>query len=146
MLYGILRPMRIENSIEIDAPIARVWDVTLDVESWPDHTSTITSVERLDTGPIAVGSCARVKQPAQRSKVWTVTSLEPDKQFAWATKVMGTTMTGSHVLSSTATGTTNTLTIEIEGALAPIVGALIRLPIRKAIATENEGIKTAAEA
>jgi len=36
----------------------------------------MTSVERLDDGPITLGSRARVKQPGQRPAVWTVTELE----------------------------------------------------------------------
>ena len=137
--------MRIEHSIEIAAPVERVWDLTMDVESWPEHTSTITSVERLEDAPLAIGSTARIKQPAQPTRTWTVTALEPKKRFAWATKTMGTTMTGSHYLAPTEHGTRNTLTVDIEGPLAPVVGLLIRRPIRKAITTENEGFKAAAE-
>ena len=45
--------MRIEHTIEIDAPVKRVWELTLDVESWPQLSPTFTSVERLDAGSIA---------------------------------------------------------------------------------------------
>ncbi len=138
--------MRIENSIEIAAPVARVWRLTVEVESLPELTPTITSVERLDDGPLRVGSTARVKQPAQGPKTWTVTSLEPSTYFAWAAKALGTTMTGGHLLTPTETGTRNTLSIEIEGRLAPVVGALLRRPLAKALETENEGFKSAAEA
>ena len=105
----------------------------------------MTSVERLDDGPLAVGSQARIKQPAQGAKTWTVTALEPRKHFAWTTRAIGTRMTGGHHLEESANGTTNTLTIDIEGALAPLVGLLLRLPIKSAIKKENEGFKTAAE-
>ncbi len=139
--------MRIEHTIEIDAPIERVWETTLDVESWPKHTPTIESVERLDDGPIAVGSRARIKQPGQGAKVWTVSSLDHEKRFAWATKAFGTTMTGDHVLESKDGATTrNTLAIEMQGGLAPVVSALLRRPILGAITKENQGIKSAAEA
>lgn len=137
--------MRIENSIDIAAPIDRVWDLTLDVESWPDHSPTFTSIERLDDRPIAVGSKARIKQPAQRAKVWTVTELEDQKRFAWATRSMGTVMTGSHHLAEREDGTMHTLAVDIEGPLAPVIGLLIRRPIRNAIAKENQGFKAAAE-
>jgi uncharacterized membrane protein len=137
--------MRIEDSIDITAPVARVWELTLDVESWPQHTPTMTSIERLDTGPLGVGSQARVKQPGQRAKVWTVTALEPERKFAWSTKSMRMTMTGTHALGARETGTTNKLTVEIEGPLSSLIGALLRRPIAKAIAQENRGFKTAAE-
>ena len=60
--------MRIEDSIDIAAPVERVWELTMDVESWPQLTPTITSVKRLDHGPLAVGSAARIKQPAQAER------------------------------------------------------------------------------
>ena len=137
--------MRLQHTIDISAPIDRVWDLTLDIEALPSVTSTMTSVERLDDGPLAVGSKARIKQPAQGEKIWTVTALEPRKHFAWTTRAMGTRMTGGHHLKESATGTTNTLTIDIEGTFAPVVGLLLRIPIRNAIKTENRGFKTAAE-
>ena len=138
--------MRVEHSIEIDAPAQRVWNITLDVESWPHHTPTIESIERLDAGPLTIGSRARVKQPGQGAKVWTVSQLDPEKRFAWWTKTLGTTMTGIHLVDGSDAGTTSTLAIEIDGPLAPIVGAVVRRPVLAAITRENQGIKQAAEA
>jgi len=137
--------MRIEHVIEIAAPVARVWELTLDVEAWPELTPTITSIEWLSEPPVGVGSKARVKQPGQRAKIWTVTSFEPERLFAWSTRFMGGTMTGSHHVAASETGTINTLTIDIEGWFARLIGALIRRPILKAITAENEGFKSAAE-
>lgn len=137
--------MRIHNTISIEAPVERVWELTLDVESWPRHTPTMTTIERLDSSPLAVGSKVRIKQPAQRPRVWTVTALEPQTRFAWTARAMGTTMTGSHLLAPSPSGTTQTLAIDIEGPLSRLVGALVRRPVAKAIATENRGFKEAAE-
>lgn len=139
--------MRIQHTETINASIERVWAHTLDVESWPQLSpTTITSVQCVQEGPLRPGSTVRVKQPGQRSKIWTVSAVEAPTRFAWSARVFGTEMTASHVLESGATGTSNTLIIDIEGALAPIVGRLIRRPISKAIALENHGFTTAAEA
>ncbi len=137
--------MKYEHTIEIAAPVERVWELTEDIEAWPEHTPTMDSVERLDEGPLAVGTRARIKQPAQGAKVWTVTEFEPRKHFAWSTRAMGTQMTGGHHLEERDGGTRQTLTIDIEGKLAPLVGLLLRMPIRKAIRQENEGFKAWAE-
>jgi uncharacterized membrane protein len=137
--------MEIQNTIAIEAPVDRVWELTLDVESWPSHTPTMTAIEPLGSSPLAVGSKVRIKQPAQRAKVWTVTALEPERLFAWTTRSMGTTMTGAHALAPSSTGTTQTLSVDIEGRLSRVVGALLRRPIAKAIAAENLGFKEAAE-
>lgn len=138
--------MKIEHTIDIDAPLSRAWELTVDVESWPEHTPTMTDVERLESGPIGIGSTALVRQPGQRARVWTVTRFEPERCFAWSTRAMGTTMTGRHQMAASDTGTTQTLIVEIEGRMSSIVGVLVRGPIAKAIAQENRGFKTAAEA
>jgi hypothetical protein len=104
------------------------------------------SVERLDSGPISVGSRARIKQPGQRPKIWTVSQIDPEKTFAWGTRTLGMSMTGAHHISASADGTTQTLTVDIGGPLAPILGPLLRRPILSAISQENEGFKAAAEA
>jgi uncharacterized membrane protein len=137
--------MRIENSIEIEAPPARVWELTVDVESWPELTSTISRIERLDTALLDVESKARVEQPGQMARIWTVTALEPGRRFAWSTQAFGATITATHLLRPSEAGTTNTLVVEVEGRLSALIGALVRRPIAKAIETENRGFKAAAE-
>ena len=138
--------MKIENSIDIEAPVERVWQITLDVEDWPNHTPTMTNIELINPGrSLEVGSEVRIKQPGQRAKNWTVTALEPERRFAWSARLMGATMTANHYLEASAAGTTNKLTVDIEGRMAPLVGALIGRPVLKAITTENQGIKAAAE-
>lgn len=138
--------MRIEHTIDIEAPVDRVWELTLDVESWPEHTPTMTFVERLDSAALAVGSRVRIKQPAQRTRVWTVTAFETRRLFAWSTRAMGTSMTAGHRLVPNAAGTTHVLTVDIDGPLSRLVGPLMRRPIAGAIARENRGFKAAAEA
>ena len=139
--------MRIQHNETISAPIERVWALTLDVESWPQLSpTTITSMECLQEGPLRPGSTVRCKQPGQRSKIWTVSVVDAPNCFAWSARVFGTTMTATHILGPTAAGTSNTLAIDIEAALAPVVGRLVRRSISKVIALENHGFKTAAEA
>lgn len=130
----------------IAAPVEAVWALTEDVERWPDITPTMTAVERLDDGPLAVGSRARISQPRQRARVWTVTRFEPGRVFAWTTTAMGTHMEGSHQLEATEAGCVNRLVLELSGPTAGVVGRLLRRPLLEAITTENEGFKRAAEA
>lgn len=137
--------MRIDHSIDIAAPIDRVWALTVDIESLPELTPTLTSVERLDEGPLRVASTARVRQPAQPPRVWTVTDVEPTERFAWTTGARGLRMTAIHELTPSAGGTRNTLSVVIEGRLGRLVGRLLRGRIARALATENEGFKRHAE-
>jgi uncharacterized membrane protein len=137
--------MKVENTIRIDATESRVWALTLDLEAWPRYSPTMTEVTRLDDGPVGVGSRARVKQPAQSAKIWTVTELEPEKTFTWTTRAMGMTMVATHEVEATAGGTLNHLRVEATGGLSSILGPLLKAPIAKAIAQENQGFKRAAE-
>ena len=137
--------MRIEHVEDIEAPLDEVWDLTMRVESWPSLTPTMTRVQRLDAAPLRVGADVKIKQPGQPERVWTVRELEPKRRFAWSTRAMGMTMTGVHQLDHSTSGTRNTLAIDLDGRLAPVLGRLLKRPLRRALATENDGFKTAAE-
>jgi hypothetical protein len=97
-------------------------------------------------GPLRVGSRARVKQPAQRAAVWTVTRLEPNELFEWEARVLGVHMVGRHRITPDGDRCRNTLQIDLSGRGSGVLGKLAGGRIRKAIATENEGFKRAAEA
>lgn len=139
--------MRIEHELVIKAPIERVWELTIGIESWPGITpTTITSVQRLDDGPLQTGSRTRLKQPGQRATIWTVTVVEPPHTFAWQARTLGVTMTATHTLTSSGPGTTtNRLAIDIDGPLALVLGGMFRRKIRQVLATENESFKATAE-
>lgn len=136
----------ITHTLDIAAPVEKVWALTVDIESWPDISPTMTSVERLDDGPLKVGSRARVKQPAQRPTTWTMTRLEAPTLFEWTAKVMGVTTTASHVLEAIDGGCRNTLSVELSGRGARLLAAVAGRQIHRAIAQENEGFRAAATA
>jgi uncharacterized protein YndB with AHSA1/START domain len=85
-----------ETSVRIDAPPEKVWRVLTDVERWPEWTPSMTRVERLQTGPLQVGSTARIKQPKFPPTVWRVTELEPGRSFSWAAGGPGVATVGGH--------------------------------------------------
>ena len=136
--------MRFENTVVIDAPVDTVWDMTIDVARWPSITPTMTRVQRLDSGPMRVGSQARIKQPGQAEAVWTVTRLTDGREFTWQTRRLGLTMTGSHHLEPAGTGTRNTLTLDVSGRGSAVFGRLFGRLMRNAIATENASFRAAA--
>jgi hypothetical protein len=137
--------MHIEHMIEIDADVPTVWRLNTNVVAWPSLTPTVTSVERLDEGALRVGSRARVKQPAQRAAVWTVTMFEPEVAFAWGTTSMGMRMVGTHRVEATGNGCRTTLSIDLAGPVARLLGPLLRKRILATIATENAGFRREAE-
>jgi uncharacterized protein YndB with AHSA1/START domain len=139
--------MLLSDHRTIAAPPTAVWAATVDIESWPAHTRTMSRIERLDGGPLRVGSTARVHQPGQRAKVWTVVRLVPEREFAWQTQAFGGTMTGSHLLEPAGDGaTSHTLTLEVTGRRAGAIVRLLRPVLARALATENAGFAAAAAA
>ena len=139
--------MRVEHTIEIAAPAEVVWDLTLDLEGWPATTPTMTSVERLDAGPVQPGSTARIRQPRQRPRVWTVTEVAAPTTFTWVARALGTTMVATHRIEPVDGGRCRlTLALAMEGGTAPVVGRLVGGQLRTALATEAEGFRAAAEA
>ena len=54
-------------------------------------------------------------------------------------------MTGVHEVEASPEGTSNTLTVALDGLLATLLGPLLKRPIHKALVQENAGFKTAAE-
>ena len=138
--------MILTNTVDIEAPIERVWSLTEAIEQWPAITPTMTSIVRLDRGPLKVGSAARVKQPRQRARVWTVTRFDPNDTFAWQSRILGMPVIGTHSMASRGGGSTsNTLTLEMSGVVSRLMGRMLASTLRRALATENAGFKKHAE-
>jgi uncharacterized membrane protein len=139
--------MRFEASIDIAAPAERVFAVYSDVERWPEWTRSVTSVERLDDGPLRVGSRARVRQPRLPVAVWEVTELVPDRSFTWVARGPGIVSTGSHVVTPLDGGEVKaTASLEQAGVLGPLMGRLTKRLTNAYLETEVRGLKARCEA
>jgi uncharacterized membrane protein len=135
-----------EVTIHIDAPREVVWRTLMDVARWPTWTASMTNVEPLDDGPLAVGHRVRIKQPMLPAMIWTVSVLEPEQSFAWTSSSGGVHTTGVHEVTDAATGgVTVRLAIDDRGALAPLVRLLVGRRGRRYVQMEAEGLKRRAE-
>ena len=105
--------MEQSTRIDVEAPVEQVWKVLLEVERWPEWATTVTSVQRLDDGPVAVGSRVRVEQPRIPPTEYVVTELEPGRSFTWVATGPGVRTTARHLLEELGTGSTHvTLAVE----------------------------------
>jgi uncharacterized membrane protein len=138
--------VRFEASIDVSAPASVVFETYADVERWPSWTSSVTSAERLDRGPLRVGCRARIRQPRLPVAVWQVTELVPGQSFTWVTGRRGVVTTGTHRVVATGPDAARvTAILEQGGPLGPLVGLLTRKLTRRYLNLEVEGIKAYCE-
>ena len=83
----------LEHTVTIAAPPEAVWAVVVDVERWPERIPTVETVERLDDGPLRVGSRTRLQQPRLPTAVWTITELTDGSSYTWESSSPGVTVT-----------------------------------------------------
>jgi uncharacterized membrane protein len=88
--------MKLEKTIEIKAPRAKVWAALVDIQNWPLWTESMTSIEPLGDGPFGMGSQARITQPKLPVLVWQVVEFEPGAAFAWQATSREVTTLASH--------------------------------------------------
>jgi hypothetical protein len=138
--------MRIEQSVSVNAPRDVVWAVLVDVETWPQLTDSVTSLNRLETGPLRVGSRASIKQPRLPTSVWTVTELVDHERFTWDTSGPGWRTHAVHDVIPAGPGScTLHLLMEITGPVGEVMGRLTAGTARRYVGMEAEGIKRHAE-
>jgi uncharacterized protein YndB with AHSA1/START domain len=135
-----------ETSIEIAAPPARVWEIISDVERWHEWTASITAIERLDSGPLRMGSRALVRQPKLPRNRFEVTALEAGRGFSWMSTSPGLRGVGHHWLEATDRGCRVTLGVDFHGLLAWPIALLYGSLTRRYIEMEAEGLKRRSEA
>lgn len=136
---------------EVTAGIAatgqRVWTLLADVESWPHWLPTVTLVEALDGGPLAIGRRYRVEQPKLRPTVWTVTELQPGTHFQWQARSPGMTMVADHAVTSLDGQAVQVrLRFRFEGVLGALLGRMFARTTRHYLQAEAQALKRQAEA
>jgi uncharacterized membrane protein len=133
------------TTVEISAPPQRVWEVMTDVESWPSWTASVTSVTRLEDGPLRVGATARIRQPRLSETTWTVTALHPGESFTWVATSPGVRITAEHRVRPTPSGTVATLAVTQEGLLARLMSPFLARLTDRYLAMEAAGLKARSE-
>lgn len=137
--------MKYEHTIDIDAPAATVWATLVDVPAWPTWTASMSTAEWVGEGGLVVGHAARIKQPKLRATTWTITAVDAGHSFTWEAKSPGFLITASHSISPRDSGVTVTLSTDVSGPMAPLIGALTAKIGKRYVATEAEGLKRQSE-
>jgi hypothetical protein len=125
--------------VEINALPARVLAELLDVEHWPEWTTTMTEVTLLSK-PLAVGKKAFVRQPKLRPAMWKVTELN-ETSFTWVTRSPGLRIEAGHVVRPVESGSQVELSLHYSGLLAPIFGRLYRDLSQRYLGIEGDSLR-----
>lgn len=133
--------MVLEDTIEINAPAERVWQVTTDVEVWPKWAPAMERIRREDSGDFKLGSSALIKQKQMPETRWTVTEIHQGHHFSWATRIMGMDMIATHVITPGERAVTSLLRIEMDGLPIKLLGFIIKPLVMNALKDENKGLK-----
>jgi uncharacterized membrane protein len=130
-----------EVSVSIPAPPERVWSAVADVVNWPGWDPSVTAVEPLGDGPLAVGARFRVRQPRLPVAVWTVSELEPGRTFSWTSSSLGITSRGDHTVEPDGNGSRVLLRFAQSGPLAGLSGLVLGRLIRRYVQQEADGLR-----
>ena len=102
-------------------------------------------MERLDAGPLVVGSRTRLQQPRLPPAVWTVTELTDGSSYTWVSSSTGVTVTATHEVEPHPTGSRLTLAVTVSGPISWIGWLMTRSLTKRYVETEAASIKSLAK-
>lgn len=134
-------------TVEVFASRELVWEILVDVQRWPEWTPTVTGVERLEPGPLAIGSRTKLWQPKLMTTVWRVTALESNAGvFVWETSRPGVKVVATHRVEPTRNGARLTLTLQYRGILGFFMAIQLKQLNWDYLTKEAQGLKARCEA
>jgi len=116
------------RSIDIAAPPGAVWAALVDVEKWPTWASQFERLDRLEAGPLALGSTVRCKTTdRQDTSDWVVTGYEDGRSFTWESSLApGLRVTGGHVVTALGDRAKAEFWLESGGVLGRLMAPVLR--------------------
>ncbi len=138
--------MEFETVDEVAASPERVWEILAEVTTWSRWTDSVTASTVLTDGPLGSGSRVEVRQPRLPANTWRITTWDPGRRFTWETSRGGVRTVADHVIEPAPGGSTVTLSIHTTGALSFVTDLVMGSTIRRYVAMEAAGLKSASEA
>jgi uncharacterized protein YndB with AHSA1/START domain len=136
-------PLWAREEVDIDAPIAVVWDVLTNVKDWARWNPAVQSAEM--TGPVAPGTEFRWKAgPGTIESRMEV--VEPPERLGWTGRTLG--LSAIHVWTlKLRDGATHVTTLEfMEGRAARLLRGTIKKNLDTSLEKWVRGLKTESEA
>jgi hypothetical protein len=137
----------IKGSIDIDAPLGRVWKVVTDLKSYPKWNPWITRAD----GESNVGSkvAVTIQAPGRKDTnfISEVIKVQPNQEIMMSGAVIKGMLRSTHMFKFEAIGESKTRafqSVEFTGALSPMIGGLAR-DQQKGLDLMNEAMKKLCE-
>lgn len=141
--------MQIEASVEINAPVERVFAFVSDVERQPEWIGAVSSVSDLSPGPLQVGSTFQLaldfmgRQAEARQEI---TRLEPNQAITQATTSGPISTEISITLEPSGSGTILRNVTQAElGSLGRFAGPLVTRTIKHQLETDLQTLRSILE-
>ncbi|MFO7772593.1 MAG: SRPBCC family protein [Dehalococcoidia bacterium] len=137
--------MRFESSIEINAPVDKVWTLMDRLEEWPQAMPCTKKLEKIPEGPSTVGSQIFVTPKVSRLTVrllMTIIEFIPERTVVMRGKALGTNLTRFYTLEPVYNKTKVAIGRDVSGALAWLArrgGQAVSAEIALAVKTRIEG-------
>ncbi|KAG8674065.1 hypothetical protein FPOAC2_00039 [Fusarium poae] len=143
----------IQESVLISAPPAKVWAFLMDLQSWPEWNTFVTSIEvQPPHSELSVGSKQTITIHKSQSYTNVVSVLIPEKELRWNGSIITPAFFDTEhwcLLESVDGDDGSTRFVQGErfsGILAPIVGAMGKLEeLREGYVKMNQDLKKAME-
>jgi hypothetical protein len=116
-----------------------------DVERWPEWTTSVTRLERLDSGPFGLGSRVRIRQPKLKTMIWQVTEFDKGRSFTWEARSPGVHVIGRHEIRPADRGSIVTLIAIQSGWLATLLAPFFKALAQRYVQIEAQGLKRKCE-
>jgi hypothetical protein len=134
------------HTVRAAADQEHTWSALAAVTTYPQWTTSMTTVTAIDGEHLREGRRYRIRQPGFPPVVWRVTKLVDGVSYEWEARSPGLHTVAFHRLTPDADGTTITIGVRQSGALAGLLGVLTGSRTKRYLALEAAGLKAAAEA
>ena len=115
--------MRFSSTVEINAPVEKVWALVDSLEEWHTWMPSIKKIERASKGPLKVGSQLSVTAKVSRLTVnllMTITEFVPERSAVMRGRALGTNLRRFYLFEPVDGKTKVTIGGEVSGLLAPL--------------------------
>ncbi|HEY0215769.1 MAG TPA: SRPBCC family protein [Cellulomonas sp.] len=135
---GRTRSPATERAESVGLPPAVVFAAWAAPATWSEWDPEVRSVTF--DGPATLGATGRLRPRSGPASSFTITELRPDRVFTNTGRLPGARLVFEHVVAPSGAGSTVTVTVGLQGALAPLLARLMRRGMTDAARSSVEGL------